>query len=145
MAQTFPTSAEVIYNTLFADATFMSYIGSYTFNDDTVLPAISVKSPGEDLKNIKSVSGLEAIILDVADASTISYVSSDSPDVTYTFSVFLVAWEPSTGQTITNAVTQMSKRFLGMQSIETVAASDGLGALTQSKVLIMSNMPILPL
>lgn len=145
MAQSFPTSAEVIYNTLFGDAAFMAYVGSYTFNDGTVLPSISIKTPGEDLSAIKSTTGLEVVIMDSGNASSMSYVSNDLPDIMYTFNVFLVAWEPSNGQVIADAAAQMSKRFLGMQLIDTVAASDGLGALTQSKALIMSNMPIIPL
>ena len=144
MAQTFPTSAEVIYNTLAGDATFMSFVGTYTFADGTVLPSITVKSPGEDTKGLSSISGLEVVVIDIGDVTTQSYVSNDSPDSVFTFNVFLVAWEPSNGQAITNAVGQMVKRFLGLESIDTVAASDGIGALVQTKVMIKSNMPILP-
>ena len=122
----------------------MSYVGSYTFSDGSVLPAISVKSQGEDTIGLSKAEGLEVICLDAADVSNQSYVSSDLPDAVFTFNVFLVAWEPSSGQVITNAITQMTKRFLGLQSIDTVAASDGIGALVQTKVMIKSNMPILP-
>lgn len=142
MAQTFPTSAEVIYDTLVADGAFMALVGNYTFVDGTSLPSISVKSPGADLPHLKSQLGLEVIIADVGDVLTRPYYTG-SPDTIFTWSVYLIAFEPANSQVITDAVTIMVSKFLGLTSIDTLAASDGIGALSQTKVFIKSDMPII--
>jgi hypothetical protein len=79
MAQTFLETAQNIYDILVADATFMSYLGTYSFNDTSVQPAIAVKSPGEDLPAIRNVQGLECVIIDMADISQMNYLT-DNPN-----------------------------------------------------------------
>jgi len=43
-----------------------------------------------------------------------------------------------------SAVERILNRFVGAQAVQTVATTDGLGALVQSKIFIKSNMPIRP-
>ena len=142
MAQTFPTSAQVIYDTLVADASFMALVGTYNFTDGSTFPSISIKSPGEDLPELNTVAGLEVVVMDAGDVRQQAYVS-DTPDAVFTWTVFLIVWDPEKAQKITDAVKIMSSKFLGLTSIDTLASSDGAGALTQTKVFIMSNMPII--
>lgn len=139
MAQNFATSPQVIYDTLTGDTEFMGYVGEYIFKTgSTAIDSIGIMSPGSDLPNLKSQTGLEVIIHDAADVARRDYVTDDS-DPIISWKVFLVAWEGADGLTMTNAVSRMMKIFLGSSSIQTVAVSDGLGALVQTMVTIPSD------
>ncbi len=143
--QNFPTSAQVIYDTLAADATFLAVLGEYNFkNGQGPITALSVVSAGEDLPSIRNVTGVECIIQDAGNATAQNYLT-DSPTIVTTWSVFLVAWEPSKGSDLQVAAERMLTRFTGAESVQTVATTDGLGSLVQTKVFIKSNMPIRPL
>ena len=143
MAQQFPTTAQVIYETLAADATFMSLLGSYEFRAGQSAPAISIVSAGEDMPALRNVSGVECIIQDAGNFSVNSYISNDAARLTIRWSVFLVAWEPAKGSDLQVAAERAARRFLGSEAVQTVATSDGLGSLVQTKIMIRSDMPIL--
>jgi len=143
--QQFPTSAKVIYDTLSADTDFMALLGEYRFKSGSgPLAALSVVSAGEDLPSIREVTGVECIIQDAGESVAQNYLT-DAPTIVTTWSVFLVAWEPSKGSDLQVAAERMLTRFTGAESIQTVATTDGLGSLVQTKVFIKSNMPIRPL
>ena len=42
-----------------------------------------------------------------------------------------------------SAAEAACRRFLGAEAVQTVATSDGLGSLTQTKLIIRSDMPVL--
>jgi hypothetical protein len=143
VAQTFPTSAKVIYDTLVADTAFMALLGTYRFAAGAgPTAAISVLSPGESMPELRNVEGLECIIMDAADINRKDYLT-DTSDLTYSWRVFLVCWPEATGQKMTDAASIMLKRFAGATSFETVAVTDGLGAEVQTQILIPSDKPIL--
>ncbi|MGA0100592.1 MAG: hypothetical protein ACO3HF_00980 [Burkholderiaceae bacterium] len=143
MAQQFPTTAQVIYDTLVADATFMALLGTYSFKNSVgPTPAISIVTPGADLPQVRQVEGLECVIQDVGNISRMDYVAGAS-DFTVTYSVFLICWHEAKGQDMTTAATRIMRLFGGADAIETVATSDGLGALVQTLVRIPSTAPIL--
>lgn len=144
MTQLFPTSAQVIYETISADAAFTNLLGTYNFRSGSgAVTALSIVSAGQDMPSIRNVQGVECIVQDAGDAISQDYLTDD-PYIVTTWSVFLVAWEPSKGSDMQSAVDYLLKRFVGAQAVQTVAATDGLGALVQSKVFIKSNMPIRP-
>ncbi|ADF42374.1 unknown structural protein [Synechococcus phage S-CBS2] len=144
MAQNFPTSAQVIYDTLAADSSFLSLLGTYAFrsNNGATVPAISVVSPGESLPELRGVSGVECVIHDAANASRKDYLTNASSQV-FTWQVFLICWDGSKGEDMMNALSVILSKFSGATSTETVAVSDGLGALAQTRIFIPSNMPII--
>jgi len=140
--QTFPTSAQVIYDTLAADGTFTSLLGSYNFKTGQgPITALSVVSAGEDLPSLRNVEGVECIIQDTGNMSQRNYLTG-STDIRTTWSVFLVAWEPSKGVDLHAATQRILSRFQGASAVQTVATTDGLGALVQTKVLISSENPV---
>ena len=143
MAQQFPTSAQVIYDTLAADATFMGLLGTYEFRAGQTTPAISIVSAGEDIPALRNVSGVECVIQDAGDFTKNEYISNDAARLTISWSVFLVAWEPAKGSDVQVAAERACSRFLGSEAIQTVATADGLGSLVQTKLVIRSDMPIL--
>ena len=143
MTQLFPTSAQVIYETLSDDSTFMSYLGTYNFKAGQSAPAISVVSAGQDLPSLRKVEGVECIIQDAAGFQSYPYVSNDPARVIIDFPVFLIAWEPSTGADMQTAALRCAANFLNSYAVQTVATQDGLGALVQTKVIIRSDMPII--
>jgi len=144
MSQVFPTSPEVIYDTLVADTEFMSHIGDYEFqsNSGTQIPAISVSSPGKSLPQLRRVTGLECIIHDAADVRRKDYVAGSS-DILPVWRMYLVCWEPANGSVMTAAVTRVMQLFSGASSFETVSTPNGIGALVQTMVTIPSDKPIL--
>ena len=143
MAQQFPTTAQVIYETLSNDTEFMALLGTYTFKAGQEMPSISVVSAGEDLPSLRNVQGVECIIQDAGDFTKNEYLSNDAARITVTWSVFLVAWEPSRGSDLQSCAQVACRRFLDSEAVQTVATTDGLGSLVQTKILIRSDMPIL--
>ena len=141
--QQFPTTAQIIYETLAADTAFMDILGSYEFRAGQESKAISVVSAGQDLPALRKVSGVECIIQDAGNFTKTEYLSGESGRLSVSWSVFLVSWEPSTGADLQLAAERACSRFLGSQAIQTVATSDGLGSLVQTKLIIKSDMPIL--
>ena len=144
MTQQFPVSATVIYDVLSADTAFTDLLGTYKFKGNSnLLTALSVVTPGEDLPSLRNVRGVECVIQDVGTTSLQPYLT-DTPDLITTFSVYCVAWEPSKGSNLQDVTNYIVRRFVGAQSIQTVATPDGLGSLVQAQVIIKSNMPIYP-
>ena len=141
MAQTFPTSPEIIYNTLVADGQFTALLGSYQFPGGETTLSMAITSPGANLPALRKVSGIECIIHDAADIRRRDYLSGPS-DLIPVWSVYLICWPPSDGGTMTNATKRIMEIFHGSASFETVAVSSGLGALVQTMVTIPSDMPI---
>lgn len=144
MSQVFPTSPAVIYDTLVNNATFMALLGTYEFegNAGATSPAISIVSPGDDLPNLRNVTGLECVIHDSANVTRRDYLTGYA-DPVYVWQLFLICWNGSTGDDMTAASTEIVRKFSGATSTETVAVSDGLGALVQTRVLVPSDKPIL--
>lgn len=143
MSQQFPTTAQVIYDVLSSDTVFMDLIGEYTFKSGQNYPAISVVSPGSDLPSLLKTTGVECIIHDVGDVTKYEYLTNDAARTSVLWSVFLITWAPGTGGDMQLATERVASRFLGSQSIQTVAVADGLGSMVQTKVLIKSDMPVL--
>ncbi|WGL30502.1 hypothetical protein SCRES2_gp81 [Synechococcus phage S-CRES2] len=142
MAQVFPTSPTVIYDTLTADAEFMAFVGEYTFKAGQSTPAISIVTPGRDLPQVKSVTGVEVVIHDTANLTRKNYLTSEA-DIDATWTLFLMCWEGATGYEMTQATMRVLKMFGGARSYETVGVADGIGAAVQTAVDIPSDMPIL--
>lgn len=142
MAQSFPTSAQVIYDTLSSDTNFTDLLGTYNFKSGSgPIDAISVVTAGADLPALRNVDGVECVIQDAGNSSLQEYYGSRV--VVTTWSVFLVAWGDATGADLQSAAEVALRRFAGSEMIQTVATSDGLGSLVQTKLMIKSNMPIL--
>ena len=111
MSQNFPTSAQIIYETLAADAEFVALLGSYDFKTGQgPITALSVISAGEDLPALRNVEGVECIIQDAGDTTQMNYLSGDAAGLTTTWSLFLVAWEPSTGADVQVAANRVLRR-----------------------------------
>ena len=142
MAQSRATTPTVIYNTLTADATFMSYIGTYTFSDNSTASSILITTPGAELPQISSQSGLEVLIQDMANMDTRKYLNGGS-DAIWTWPLFFVLWAPDTGDTIYQALERLVQIFPSAESIDTVSKGTILGATAQTQVLITSDCPIL--
>ena len=104
-------------------------------------PAISIVSPGQDLPPLRNVKGVECIIQDVGNVTPTNYLT-DAADMEVKWQVFVVAFEPATGADLMEATKHICSKFAGSQSLQTVAASDGIGALVQNKIIIDSRMPI---
>ena len=143
MTQVFPTSPEIIYQTLNNDAEFMGHIGTYVFRQgDLLTKAISVVTPGADLPTVKETNGIECVIHDAGTMRRKEYITGQS-DIDTTWSVYLICWEPANGSELTAAAQRAMRLFAGSSVLETVAVSDGLGAMAQMMVTIRSDMPIL--
>jgi hypothetical protein len=143
VAQNFATTPQAIYDALTGDSEFMSYVGTYNFvAGNTLVPSITITSPGADLPSLKSQSGLEVIIHDTGDVSRVDYLTDDY-DPRVMWKVFFIVWEPATGLTMTNAVKRAMRILGGSTSIETVAVSSGLKALAQTLLMVPSEGPIM--
>lgn len=141
MAQTFPTTAQIVYETLAADTELMNIIGTYEFRAGQTLTAISVVTAGEDVPALRKVQGVECVIQDTGEVR--QQQKYNEIDLVTTWSVFLISWEPSTGADLQRATERILKRFLGARAVQVVSTTDGLGSLVQNKIQIESNMPIL--
>lgn len=143
VVQSFPTSAQIIYETLSSDSNFVNLLGTYNFKGGGgPIDAISVVTAGADIPSLRNVEGVECIIQDAGNSKLQEYYGSTV--IVTTWSVFLVSWEGSTGADLQAAAEVALRRFAGSEMVQTVATSDGLGSLVQTKLFIKSNMPILP-
>ena len=142
MAQTFPTSGQVIYDTLAADATLTAALGTYTFKNGNQLPSMTVLTPGTDLPMLSKIEGVEVVIHDTGNIET-------NPDITggvrnsILFQVFVICWKGATGADMLAVSELICSHFLESRATQTVAAADGVGAAVQTKVVIRSDRPIL--
>lgn len=143
MAQNFPTSAQVIYDTLAADAVFIGLLGTYTFSSNNgPISAISIVSSGENLPAVRNVQGIECVIQDAANITSFNYLT-EAADLRSSWKVFLVAWEPAKGSDLQEAAERVCSRFANAYSTQTVATANGIGSLVQTMVEVYSHMPIL--
>lgn len=143
MSQSFANSPEVIFNALTGDTTFSSYIGTYTFVEgNTQVDSISIVTPGQDLPQLKSQTGLEVVIHDAGDVTRNDWLT-DVSEAVITWKVFLIVWPPATGSTMSLAAKRMIEMFSKATAIETLATSQGLGSLVQTMVTIPSDSVIL--
>lgn len=138
MVQAKASSPLVIYNTLVADATFMSYVGTYTFTDGTTEDSISIVTPGQALPQLDAVAGLEVVIHDLGTIGRQDYIDIASDPIAM-WKLYLIAWEGATGADINTAGQHLVRRFGGSNMIEISSTGTSIGALTQSLILIPSN------
>ena len=139
MTQQHASSPEVIYNVLTTDSDFMDLVGSRVFKvGNTTLDAISIITPGADLPQVKSTTGLEVVIHDVSDLGRRNYITNNV-DITTTWRVFLLAWPGATGSTLNDAARRIMELFSKATTIETSPTADGLGSIAQLLVLIPSD------
>ena len=141
MNQIYPDTPGVIYRILDADPEFSSYIGTYKFANNQVENAISMLTPGSNIPGVQSVAGVECIIHDISDVKRIDFLT-DSSTLINEWKVFLVAWDPATGEDLNNAVRRIMELFLGATSMQTVRTSEGFDARVQTVVTIPSNQPL---
>lgn len=132
------SSPLVIYNTLTADTTFMSYVGTYTFNGGATEDAISIITPGQALPQLSSISGLEVVIHDVGVIRRQDYLTGAS-DPIVTWKLYLIAWDGADGSDVNTAAQYVVRRFGGSNMIEISSTGTSIGALTQSLILIPSG------
>ena len=64
MTQSFPTSAQIVYETLASDTELMDIIGNYEFKAGQTGDAISIVTAGQDMPSLRNVSGIECVIQD---------------------------------------------------------------------------------
>jgi|GEM_PF-1616991 len=141
MNQVFPDTPGVIYRILDADIEFSSYVGIYKFANGQTQNAISLLTPGSNIPGIESVTGLECIIHDVSNIKRIDFLTNNSVLVKE-WKVFLIAWDPATGEIVNNAAQRIMELFRGSTSMQTVRTSEGLNARVQTVVTIPSGQPL---
>lgn len=143
MAQTRVTGPEDIFNTLNADAQFVTYLGEYDFTDGaTGLPAFSIITPNIEQPNLKAVRGLEVVIHDTGLISRRDYITSDV-DILTTYQVYLILWSDGYGLNLTRASERICALFSGAVSLITVPVSQTPNVAMQSIVQIPDNALIL--
>lgn len=142
MAQTFPVSAQVIYDTLAADASLAALLGEYQFKSGLTAPAMSILTPGSDLPMLSGTTGVEVVIHDVGNVNRTDYLTGESEFDTL-WPVFVICWKGATGANMHEVAKLICSHFVGSNALQTVAAADGVGALVQTKVQIRSDKPII--
>lgn len=141
MTQTFPTTPQVIYDAVSGDSVISATVGEYVLKGGAgTFPAISIITPGQELPSLKSTTGVEIIIHDIADKRRRDYY--DSVNIETNWKVFVICWDPATGSEVSVIIDRFLEIFRGSTSVETIATSEGIGALVQTMVLIPSDMPM---
>lgn len=142
MAQQRATSPKAIYDKLIADSTFMGFVGTKVFQSgDTSINSISIVTPGEKMPAIKSITGLEVVIEDIAMLGRRSYLTG-TDDVTSNWRVCLLAWPGANGATLNSAATRIMQLFSNAVTISTSPTPEGIGVIAQILVLIPSDSVI---
>jgi hypothetical protein len=131
-----------IYNELTGDTTFMSSVGSYVFKDGSTNDAISIVTPSKPIPSVSSISGLEVLIHDTGIPNRIDYITG-SPDISVTYNIFLILWDPGNGTTLTNACSRAMQIFSGSRMIEVIKETNNDNLLVQNMIEIPNNALIL--
>lgn len=143
MTQLRVSSPDDIYDALFGDTTFMSYVGQYVFAGNTTpIDSISIVTPGQVSPELQSQSGLEVVIHDVGIITRRDYLT-EAPEALITYQVFLIVWPGADGVTMNNAAKRMIEMFNGSTSVQTVPTPNELTTLVQTQILIPENSTIL--
>lgn len=143
MAQSKADSPGAIYEALTGDSIFSSLIGEYKFvNNTSPIDAISILSPNEKLPQLSSQSGLEVVIHDSGQVTRRDYLT-DASEPLVTWRVYLIAWPPANGVTLTEAAARMIQIFSNSTAIEVMSTPNEIGALVQNLVLIPENAAIM--
>jgi len=143
MAQTKADSPGAIYEALTGDSDFSELIGEYKFvNNTSTIDSISILSPNEKLPQLSSQTGLEVVIHDSGQVTRKDYLTDES-EALITWKVYLIAWPPATGATVTEAAARMIKIFSNSTAVEVISTPNEIGALVQSLVLIPDNAAIM--
>lgn len=143
MAQSKADSPGAIYEALTGDSVFSSLIGEYKFiNNASPIDAISILSPNERLPQLSSQSGLEVVIHDSGQVTRKDYLT-DASEPLVTWRVYLIAWPPANGTTLTEAAARMIQIFSNSTAIEVMSTPNEIGALVQNLVLIPENAAIM--
>lgn len=121
----------------------MALVGDRTFSGNTSsTKAISIVTPGAPLPPLKSQVGLEVVIHDTGVMTRRDYLT-DAPDTLVMWQVFLIAWPPATGSTMTNAARRALQIFGGATAVQTVPTPEGLSSLVQTLINIPEGSAIL--
>jgi hypothetical protein len=143
VAQSRANSPEAIYAALTGDTAFMALVGDRTFSGNTTsTKAISIVTPGAPLPALKSQVGLEVVIHDSGTITRKDYLTN-SPDTMVMWQVFLIAWPPASGATMTDAARRAMEIFGGATAIQTVPTPEGLNSLVQTLINIPEGSAIL--
>jgi hypothetical protein len=144
MSQVFADSPGFIYRILDSDTEFSGYIGNYKLQGGQTLNAISVNTPGQDIPRISDIHGIECVIHDVSDVtrSKLEFITDETEVLVNTWKVFLICWDPATGEDLNNAAHRIMELFKGSTSIQTVKTSEGARARAQTLVLIPADQPL---
>ena len=143
MAQELPITPQSIYDKISGDGTMTALLGTYTFRKGVApVKALSILTPGADLPSTRGVSGIECVIHDTATITRKDYIAGAS-DLIPRWSVYLICWNGADGLAMTTAAMRLMEMFGGATVNETVAVSQGLGALTQMLVSIPADSPII--
>jgi hypothetical protein len=143
MPQSRAESPEAIYEALTGDSAFSSMIGEYKFvNSASPVDSISILSPNQRLPQLSSQEGLEVVIHDSGQVNRMDFLTNES-EALITWSVYLIAWPPATGLTVTEAAARMIQIFANSNALEVVAVPNSIGALVQNLVLIPQNAAIM--
>ena len=70
-----------------------------------------------------------------------NYLSKEVPYIITDFPVYVMGWEPSTGQHLQDFIDLMMQKFQGSYTEFVTTTPDGLTAYTQAKIIVKSNMP----
>jgi hypothetical protein len=143
VAQSRVSSPDDIYDALYADTTFMSYIGEYKFINSTVTQsAFSIVTPNIPIPNLEGVTGLEVVIHDVASVSRKDFITDPSLSL-LTYQLYLILWTGGTGTQLTDATKRIVETFSGARSMLTVPINKTPNVAIQSTVEIPDNALIL--
>lgn len=142
MAQSRVITPSDIYNELHSNSAFMSKVGDYIFTNGTTGKALSVITPSKLLPNVNGVTGLEVLIHDAGIPSRKDYVTNSS-DILMTYQIFLMVWEPATGETLNDACIEVMRTFSGANVIKTVPQLTNENILVQSLIEIPGNAAIM--
>lgn len=143
MAQDRADSPEAIYEALTSDSSFMSCVGEYKFKGKTEpVDSIVILTPGADLPQLESQTGLEVVIHDVGQVERFDYLTEPTESL-ITWQVVLILWPGSTGQQMTQAAKIIVEKFAGSSTIQTISTPNELGAMIQTVALIPRNATIL--
>lgn len=111
-----------------------SELGTYTLGNSETTPAISVRAPGDPRPPYKSVAGLEVVIENIPDTTTLRQYENE--ELLRTWTVYLIHWD---GQDPSVAAAKIAKNYPGT-TFDVLQVPAELGPPRQVRVTVPAGV-----
>lgn len=127
--------ADHILSTLQGDATFLGYLGTFTFTDNSTAPSLAILAANEQLEGIKTIEGVECVIMRTPEMSS-RPILTGCTILEKTWRIYLVEYAGGDPNDCVNAADRICAIFPGASYVVTYTNDGSLDIAGQQQVVV---------